>query len=41
LAEQNQNLATMIEKKTLQQVSDYISQGLTLSKLTFNMDKNL
>ncbi len=37
----NYKLVAMVKAETKKQIASYVMQGLELSKLTFNMDKNL
>lgn len=41
LTKQNYAMSADMKKRTMQLISHFITEGLTLSKLTFNMDSNL
>ncbi|GBG95527.1 dipeptidase [Ligilactobacillus salitolerans] len=41
LTSRNHELAAAVRDRTMKEIGSFITQGLTLSKLTFNMDANL
>ncbi|KRL00607.1 C69 family dipeptidase [Liquorilactobacillus capillatus] len=41
LTQQNYQISKAMQVKTMEMIGHFVTKGLTLSKLTFNMDKNL